>query len=345
MDPQQSQFWGLARVIGAEQPELRCRILDLANNDFTDANTIKLAAEIIQTETEDNQHAIRNGQLFVPRIMQSRLNRSDSFSANADGCYLITGGLGMLGRQAAMWLAQHGAGQVLLVSRSQPDEAARKFIDSIQQSGCQVIVHAADISLRHDVEAMFARFGSDWQPLAGVIHAAGVLDDGLIESQTTERFEAVLQPKVVAGRLLDEFTRELPLDFFVLYSSAASVLGSPGQSNYATGNAFLDGLAWRRQQNGLPAVAINWGPWAAGMADDQRIIKRLALQGITPLSVKEAHAALEQILGSNVVQTTVMDVDWRRMRIGPTGDVPAMLRELVGDRANHAASILPLSAN
>ena len=149
-----------------------------------------------------------------------------------------------------------------------------------------------------------------------MIHAAGVLDDGLIGEQTWERFEKVLAPKVIGAKLLHEFTRSLELDFFVLYSSAASVLGSPGQSNYATANAFLDGLAWQRRSLGLPATSINWGPWTEGMADDERIIKRLALQGITPLTISEAHAAMEKILAADIVQATVMDVDWRRMRDG-----------------------------
>ncbi len=337
VDPRQTQYWGLGRVIGAEQPELRCRLLDLCAHEMADGKVMDLAAEIALTETTDNQHAIRAGQLLVPRMKQANLPSSTPFSASDDGCYLVTGGLGKLGRQVAKWLAERGAGQVVLVSRRKPDEEARAFIKAIEQAGCQVVVHSADLSLRDDVEKLFARFGKDLNRLAGVVHAAGVLDDGLIESLTPERFEKVLKPKVVAANLLDELTRELDLELFVLYSSAASVLGSPGQSNYATGNAYLDGLASRRQQMDLPALSINWGPWTEGMADDSRILKRLALQGITPLGVDEAHAALEKMLASGTVQATVMDVDWRRMRIGPTGEVPTMLQELVGGRKKSRA--------
>ena len=149
-----------------------------------------------------------------------------------------------------------------------------------------------------------------------MIHAAGVLDDGLIGDQTWERFESVLAPKVIGATLLHEYTRTLPLDFFILYSSAASVLGSPGQSNYATANAYLDGLAWQRRAMGLPATSINWGPWTEGMADDERILKRLALQGITPLTVGEAHSAMELLLRNETTQATVIDADWRRMLMG-----------------------------
>ena len=238
----------------------------------------------------------------------------------------------MLGRQAAKWLADHGAGQVILVSRRQPDESTQTFLDSITETGCTVTVHSADLSEEASVKALFANFGQDWKPLKGVIHAAGVLDDGLIADQTWERFEKVLAPKITGGRLLHEFTKDLSLDFFVLYSSAASVLGSPGQSNYATGNAYLDGLAWHRRSLGLPAISINWGPWTEGMAADPMIAKRLALQGITALSVTEAHDAMEKMIVGDLVQTTVMDVDWRRMVMGLGNETPSLLDGLAPAR-------------
>ena len=326
----QTQYWGLGRVIGAEQPEFRCRLIDLASAECSKPETTAAVVEILLTETRDNQWLIRDGQFMVPRMKRTaaKSRAGTAFAANPDGSYLITGGLGMLGRQAAKWLAEKGATQVVLVSRRSPDEATQEFIDSIKQSGCDVIVHSADLSVREDVAQMFSRFGNDLHPLSGVIHAAGVLDDGLIADQTWERFEKVLAPKVAGASLLHEFTKTLELDFFILYSSAASVLGSPGQSNYATANAFLDGLAWQRRSLGLPATSINWGPWTEGMADDERIIKRLALQGITPLSISEAHSAMEKMLVGDVVQATVMDVQWQRMRMGMGGESPAMLDAL-----------------
>lgn len=329
VDAAQTQFWGLGRVLGAEQPEFRCRLIDLpyGENESTREDVSQLT-DILLTDTTDNQFAIRSGQLLVPR--KQRVGTEKGEIEIAPGAILVTGGLGMLGRQVAKWLAEKGATQIVLVSRRAPDDSTRRFIESIASDDCHVTVHAADISCREDVERLFARFGEDLQTLRGVIHAAGVLDDGLIESQTWERFERVLGPKIQAAKLLHEFTRELDLQLFVLYSSAAAVLGSPGQSNYATGNAFLDGLAWQRRQLGLPATSINWGPWSEGMADDERLLKRMALQGITPLTVDAAHTAMERMLVSDVTQATVMDADWRRMRFGPNGETPAILQELVG---------------
>lgn len=330
---EQTKYWGFGRVLGAEQPACRCRLLDVNSKEEV-AKVSQSIIELLLTETHDNQFVLRDAQFLVPRLTQVAKPKQSvaEFMLKADASYLITGGLGMLGRQAAKWLAEKGATQVVLISRRSPGEATQRFLLDIEALGCEVIVHSADLGLRSDVETMFQHFGSDLKPLAGVIHAAGLLNDALIGDQTWESFEKVLAPKINGAKLLDEFTRELSLDFFVLYSSVASVLGSPGQSNYATGNAYLDGLAFQRRANGLPAISINWGPWTAGMADDERIIKRLRLQGISPLEVAEAHAAMEQILTADLPQATVIDVDWRRMRLGLGGESPPLLERLTPSR-------------
>ncbi|MCR9201567.1 MAG: SDR family NAD(P)-dependent oxidoreductase [Planctomycetaceae bacterium] len=335
--PHQTKYWGLGRVVGAEQPEFRCRLIDLPAD--AQGDDIHCVCDVLMTETRENQLLIREGGFLVPRLRRvgGTTGRSSVPNVHVDGSYLITGGLGMLGRQAAKWLADHGAGQVVLVSRREPDEDTRAFLNVIRHAGCDVVVHAADLGSRENVQSLIAGFGSQWKPLKGVIHAAGVLDDALIGTQTWERFENVLAPKIVGASLLDELTRDQALDFFVLYSSAASVLGSPGQSNYATGNAFLDGLAWRRRHAGLPATSINWGPWSAGMADDERILKRMALQGIAPLEADEAHEVIGLMLSLQQTQATVMDVDWRRMRSGPGGDASTLLEELAPARQKSQA--------
>ena len=333
VDPFQSQYWGLGRVLGAELPEFRCRLIDIRNEEWGQADAVAALVDILLTETRDSQIAIRNGRLQVPRLQRVSLKGVNSpWEANPEGSYLVTGGLGMLGRHVAQWLADRGAKQVVLVSRRSPDETAIEFLSSLTDSGCEVVVHSADMSRRDDVEALLSHFGNQWPALSGIVHAAGVLDDGLIETQTWERFEKVLAPKILAARWLHELTVDANLDLFVLYSSAASVLGSPGQSNYAMGNAFLDGLAWHRRQQGLPALSLNWGPWALGMADDEKLIKRMALQGITPLTVNDAHQVMEKLIVSGAVQATVMDVEWRRLRMSSGGETPAILENLVGAR-------------
>jgi acyl carrier protein len=339
----QAKYAGLARVIGAEQPELRCRLIDLERvelNDLPDDSQNSLPNDSAQplfdfltTETTESQFAVRGGQFLVPRLKPvKRKTTAEKLQVDSNGSYLITGGLGALGRQAGKWLSDKGAGQIVLVSRRTPDQATQDFLDQINESGCQAIVASADFGDRVDVQSLLSRFGDDLMPLKGVIHAAGVLEDGLIADQTWERFEKVLSPKIIGASLLHEATQDLELDFFVLYSSVASVLGSRGQSNYALANAYLDGLAWHRRALGLPGLAINWGPWAAGMADDPRIVKQMALQGITPLGNEEAHDVLEKMITGDLTQTTVIDVDWRRMMMGLGGESPSLLEGLAPSR-------------
>lgn len=342
--PDQAKYWGLGRVIGAEQPSLRCRLLDVESE--TD---VRQVLQFLQTETRDNQVVLRGDGFRGARLKAVKTSASqaiDRVTVRGDRSYLITGGLGKLGRQAALWLAKYGAGQVVLISRRTPNDEASEFLKQIEATGCEVVVHNCDTSRRADVADLFSRFSKrnsgptdavDLKPLAGIIHAAGLLDDGLLGQQSWERFEKVLAPKIDAARLLDEFSRDWPLDFFVLYSSAAAVLGSPGQSNYATGNSFLDGLAWQRQAQGLPATSINWGPWTEGMANDEKIVKRLALQGITPLTVDEAHQCMEQMLATKANQVTVLDVDWRRMQVGLGTEPPPLLEGLAPATQRSAA--------
>jgi NAD(P)-dependent dehydrogenase (short-subunit alcohol dehydrogenase family) len=181
---------------------------------------------------------------------------------------LVTGGLGALGLAAAEWLAKDGAGCVVLVGRHGANAATRKCLDELQAShGCVIHTEQVDVRDAGAVKSLVNRFGREWLPLRGIIHAAGVLDDGVFTEQRWERFEKVWKPKSLGAWHLHQESLHAPLDFFVLYSSIASVLGAAGQSNYAMANGFLDGLAEHRQALGLPAVSINWGPWSdTGMA-------------------------------------------------------------------------------
>jgi acyl transferase domain-containing protein len=311
VSPQISQYWGLGRVISAEYPGLRCRLIDV---DDVDASLSSLV-DYMLNDSHENQIALRAGKPYVPRLVPTKAAPvQGEFSVDPEGCYLITGGLGMLGRQAAKWLARRGARDVIVVSRREPTESTRDIIAEIEQQGCRVHVMLADISKRSDVSELFARIDQELPPLKGLIHASGVLDDGLMAEQNWSRFESVLAPKQTGSLLLHEMTADRELDFFILYSSAASVLGSPGQGNYATANAFLDGLAHQRVAAGLPALSINWGPWTEGMAASETVVRSLALQGLTALTSDESHQVMEQLIVSGAVQATVLDVDWRRLR-------------------------------
>jgi polyketide synthase 12/myxalamid-type polyketide synthase MxaB len=164
------------------------------------------------------------------------------------------------------------------------------------------------------------------------VHAAGLVDDGMLVRQTPERFARVLGPKASGALALDESTRTLPLDFFVMFSSVASVFGSPGQANYAAANAVLDALAHDRQRRGLAALSVNWGPWAdAGMAARVAEDRRRDTPGLSPLQPAQALDALEALLGAGVPQAAVVEIDWSAfLRQFPAGGVPPLLSDFAG---------------
>jgi NADPH:quinone reductase-like Zn-dependent oxidoreductase/acyl carrier protein len=266
----------------------------------------------------------------VGKIVLAVDGASEGRVVREDGTYLITGGLGGLVLRTARWLVDEGARSLVLVGRSAPSPAARDAVREIEALGARVAVRQADVSRREDVSRLLAETAGDAPPLRGVIHAAGVLDDGALLRTTWERIVPVLAAKAEGAWNLHRSTRDLPLDFFVMYSSVASVFGSPGQAGYAAANAFLDGLAHRRTFEGRPALSVNWGPWAeVGMAaaQDEAIRRRRAQGGADPISPADGLRALEELLGRRVAQAVVFPVRWATFLGGR--DVPPFLRDVV----------------
>jgi NADPH:quinone reductase-like Zn-dependent oxidoreductase/acyl carrier protein len=237
---------------------------------------------------------------------------------HADGAYLITGGLGGIGLQLAGWLIAQGAGHLVLAGRRPPAPAAEAALAALRAEtpGATLQTVSLDISDRAAVATLLQQFGGELPRLRGVIHAAAVLDDSTLLNLDVARLRAVLAPKADGAWNLHTLTRDLPLDFFVLFSSAAGMLGSPGQANYAAANAYLDALAHHRRALGLPALSINWGPWAeVGLAAAQANRgQRLAVQGLAGLTPSEGLAALGYLLGQSVPQVAVMKFNLRHWR-------------------------------
>jgi acyl transferase domain-containing protein/D-arabinose 1-dehydrogenase-like Zn-dependent alcohol dehydrogenase/acyl carrier protein len=242
--------------------------------------------------------------LQIPKPLQPRDDRS----------YLITGGLGALGLHTAAYLAQLGAGDIVLTSRRTPDADAQRVIDDItERYRCRIHTFSADVGDEAEVDALLGRIRQELPPLAGVAHLAGVLDDALLAQQSVERFQTTLAPKAFGASYLDRLTREDDLDFFILYSSVSSVLGPPGQANYATANALLDGLVANRKAQGLPATGINFGPWAhGGMASSEAVQANLGVQGLIPLEPSAALSALAEIVANGIGRGTVIKANWAR---------------------------------
>jgi NADPH:quinone reductase-like Zn-dependent oxidoreductase/pimeloyl-ACP methyl ester carboxylesterase/acyl carrier protein len=262
----------------------------------------------------------------------------------ADGSYLITGGLGGLGLQVAGWLAAQGARHLALLGRSAPTAEAARAIEALRAAGAQVLVLQADVAVAAQLAAALDQLRLALPPLRGVVHAAAVLDDGLLLQLTPERLAAVLAPKVAGAWNLHTLTRGDPLDDFVLFSSTAALLGSPGQGHYAAANTFLDALAYHRRGYRLPAISINWGPWSeVGLAAAQTNRgQRLAAQGLASLTPAEGLAALTHVLRQTSPLVAVMKFDVRRWsQLFPQAAELPLLRELV---AGLAAGIQPRAA-
>ncbi len=234
-------------------------------------------------------------------------------SFGAEGSYLITGGVGGLGLRVAQWMVERGARHLTLVARREPSESARATVTSLREAGAHVSVVQADVSSASQMARVIADIDRDLPPLRGIIHAAGVIDDGLLLQQDWQRFTGVMAPKIAGAWNLHTLTLDRPLDFFVMFSSMAAVLGSIGQASYAAGNAFLDSLAAHRRVQGLAGLSINWGPWAdVGMAaSHQAARKQTALMGVSPIAPEAGLQIFERLLNDSLPQIGVMAVNWR----------------------------------
>jgi NADPH:quinone reductase-like Zn-dependent oxidoreductase/acyl carrier protein len=248
-----------------------------------------------------------------------------------DGTYLITGGLGSLGLLVAQWLIQQGARNLVLMGRGNPPGQARAAIEEMERVGARIVVAQADVTQEEQVASVLAMISGSMPPLRGIINAAGILDDGLLVDLDQERLSAVMAPKVQGAWNLHALTRQASLDFFVLFSSVASVLGSPGQGHYAAANAFLDALSQHRHAMGLPSLTINWGPWAAvGMAAQPQQGRRLAMRGIDAIAPRQGLQILEQLLlRQHPAQVVVVPANWQQLLDSlPHGHKLALLSQL-----------------
>ncbi|MFE0186492.1 type I polyketide synthase [Streptomyces sp. NPDC058989] len=311
--------WGLARAAQSEYPG-RLTVVD------TDGRPESLRLLPAAIATGEPQLSLADGTVRVPRLVAAEplAGVSDGFAAG--GTVLITGGTGALGGLLARHLVgRHKARHLVLISRRGPRTAgARRLRTALEQAGARVDVIACDAADRTRLAAVIDTYAPD---LTAVVHAAGILDDGVLEALTPERLAAVLRPKADAAWNLHELTKHLPLSHFVLFSSAAALLGHPGQANYAAANAFLDALAYHRTALGLPALSLAWGPWAdEGMAARTDLPRAGVLRAV---SREEGLALFDAALGSGepVLAPLLLDRSRSSAHAGPP--VPPPLRDLL----------------
>ncbi|WP_141753707.1 type I polyketide synthase, partial [Streptomyces luteocolor] len=322
--------WGLVRAAQAENPD-RFVLVDTATGTDADTDTVA-SAVAVAAATAEPQLALRAATVHVPRLARAATPHDAAPAFDPEGTVLLTGGTGVLGRLVARHLATaHGVRHLVLASRGGTVD------DDFADLDADVTVVRCDAADRDGLAALIDGLS---RPLTGVVHLAGVLDDGLVTGLTADRLDAVLRPKADAAWHLHELTKDLGLTAFVLFSSAAGTLDGAGQSGYAAANAFLDGLAAHRAALGLPALSLAWGFWEqrTGLTAhlDDADVARMARSGVRPIPTDEGLALLDAALGADEPLLLPVGLDLAVLR--RAADVPHLLRALVPAPARRTAA-------
>ncbi|MCX2729173.1 SDR family NAD(P)-dependent oxidoreductase [Saccharopolyspora sp. NFXS83] len=342
-DPAAAAVWGLVRSAQSEHPG-RFALLDAARSSSEPGPTEDEDPDVARgfgltafVGSEEAQLAVRRGVPHVPRLAPAP--DSGARPAPFTGTVLVTGAAGALAGPVARHLVhRHGVRNLVLAGRrgSASSEITRLAAE-LTGAGAEVHVAACDVADREAVRELLAGIPPQ-RPLSAVVHTAGVLDDGVLTSLTPERLSAVLRPKVDGAWNLHELAGDAEL---VLFSSAAGVLGGPGQANYAAANAFLDALARHRVARGLPTTAVAWGPWAtgSGMAADRNRLRR---GGIEPLTESDGVRLLDAALTARRRDVVALRLNTASLRgQAVAGSLPALLRDLVPSAPAHPAEPAP----
>jgi esterase/lipase/NAD(P)-dependent dehydrogenase (short-subunit alcohol dehydrogenase family)/acyl carrier protein len=322
INPQHTQALGFWKSFAQEAGGVPCYLIDSPDETGID----QLLGLIREGSLKESQVIMRE-KSFVPRLMTAEayakhhqlpapetvvLDNLSPFACKLDATYLITGGAGGLGLALAEHLIGKGARHLVLTSRSKAPEALNQWMVERQGQGVDVTHYQADVADKKALKEVFDAIAASNYPLKGIFHAAGLIKDGLLATLGKKDFDAVLAPKVTGASNLHALSKNLPLDCMVLFSSVASLLGNAGQTNYAAANAFMDGLAIERQRQGLPALSINWGPFAkVGMATGLEAQHRA--MGMIPLEVESAFETMDVWIGKSVAQIGLMQMDWSKV--------------------------------
>ncbi len=310
----QAPFLGMGRVIALEHPELALRLIDIdASSPEQEARAL---FDELRAGDDEDQVAIRDAERYAARLVQAAPS-TGSLRLSGEATYLVTGGLGALGLRVAKWLADHGAKHLVLVGRRglpsrssiAADEVAR-----LERSGVDVRIEPADVADEIALQGVIARARGGAFPLRGIVHAAGVSTTRPMAALDAASLDEVCRPKIDGAWNLHRLTADIPLDFFVMFSSIASVWGSALLGHYAAANHFLDALAHYRRALGLPALAVNWGPWAEGGMATRDMQSALAAIGVRSLKPKEALEALDTFMSADRPQVTLASMDWREFK-------------------------------
>jgi acyl transferase domain-containing protein/acyl carrier protein len=266
----------------------------------------------------DMAQAKHIGKIVVPvpgKDVAVEPEAQTALSLRDNATYLITGGLGGFGLAVARWMADKGARHIVLLGRNGvTTEEARSAIIALMRRGIEIVVEHADVSRRKDLVRVVEHITASMPPLRGIVHAAMVLDDGILLQLNADRFKRVMEPKALGAWHLHTMTASMPLDFFILFSSVTTMVGNPGQANYVAANAFLDALAHLRHSMNLPALAVNWGHLSGTgyVARHVEIAEHLEASGMRGFTTSQALDIMERLMSRKKTQAGVMDIDWQQ---------------------------------
>jgi acyl transferase domain-containing protein/cyclopropane fatty-acyl-phospholipid synthase-like methyltransferase/aryl carrier-like protein len=307
----QAPLFGLGKAFQVENPEIWGGMVDV-DAGAPEAKVAAILGELAGPDGECHV-AYRRGERFVPRLARRHRPERQRPEVRPDASYLVTGGTGGLGLKVAEWLVDEGARHVVLTSRRGPSETALEEIRNLEARGARILALPADVTSAKDMAAVLEKVASTMPPLRGVVHAAGTGGGTMLAQQTWDRYNEVLDIKVAGSFNVHALTRDLPLDFFVSFSSASSLLASPGQASYSAGNAFKDALGHHRVRVGLKSLTVNWGAWAdVGMAANMSAVNRKNLQdrGMGLIDPSEALPVLGDLITEGRPQVGIITMNW-----------------------------------
>jgi NAD(P)-dependent dehydrogenase (short-subunit alcohol dehydrogenase family)/acyl carrier protein len=353
-----SLIWGFGRVIAVEHPELWGGLIDLDPGESKEKCAHHLWECINNPDSED-QLAFRKGERYAARLLRSReaAVQSHPIRWRPDGTYLITGGLGDLGLQVARWMIEQGARRLILMGRTKLPRRSQwekiekntrlaqqvAAIRELEAMGASVHLASVDVAEEKQLASFLKKFHDEnWPPIRGVVHAAGLVQVKPLVMLSVEDLTGVFRPKVLGGWLLHRLLKDAPLDFFVLFSSAASLVNSPMLGSYAAANTFLDILAHHRRASGLPALGINWGAWSevGMMVRHLQAAGRDAVpRGMGSFTPRQGVEVLGRLLCQDSVQVGVIPFDWQQFfRCYPAAAELPLLTHVVNEEITTALS-------
>ena len=311
VDPQQTSIRGLCVGTRHEHPELIAHHLDI-----TPTTQYQQIVDLVLCPLQDPCIALRGSENFIAKLSPQSRSGDQITSFHKDRTYIVTGAYGALGQQVTHWLIDRGVRHLLLLARKTPSPNPFKIVAN---DNVAIYDRSCDLGNFDELQEILKSTLPEIPTIAGLFHCAGQLNDEPLVDSTSSGFESVLNGKALGAQNLDTLLESQPLEQFVMFSSAASVLGNGGQSSYATANAFLDGVAHARKTRGLPALSINWGPFSgSGMATDESASRQLRMQGFQPLEPANLGVWLDAMLSEKSPQVMFVDCDWSQYcRVNP----------------------------